>query len=75
MMRNAFAALVAIACSAGLALQFSASYGNSHHVLATMWTLARFFTIISNLALARGPGGFAALASCCGLVMALHGYR
>ena len=51
-MRNVAAALVAIICWAGLALQFSASYGQSHDVAATVWTLARFFTIISNLVVA-----------------------
>ena len=51
-MRNVAAALIAIVCWAGLALQFSESYGQSHDVVATVWTLARFFTIISNLALA-----------------------
>ena len=49
---RAGAALIALVCWAGIALQFSASYGHSHDVLTTLWTLARFFTIISNLALA-----------------------
>jgi hypothetical protein len=51
-MHKAAAALVALVCWAGIALQFWASYGHSHDVLVTLWTLARFFTIISNLALA-----------------------
>jgi hypothetical protein len=59
-MRNAAAVLVAIVCWAGLALQFSASYGQSHDVAATLWTLARFFTIISNLALALAMTAVAA---------------
>jgi len=46
------AALVAIVCWAGLAIQFSATYGSLHHVLASLWVLARFFTIITNLFLA-----------------------
>ncbi len=33
-------------------MQASASYGHTHDVLATTWALARFFTIISNLAIA-----------------------
>ena len=75
-MRNAIAALVAIACWAGLALQFAATYGNSHHVLATMWTLARFFTIISNLALALAMTAVAAgrrlsAAAMSGLTLAI----
>ena len=51
-MHRAAAALVAIICWAGLAIQFSATYGSQHHVLATLWVLARFFTVISNLAVA-----------------------
>lgn len=51
-MRNAFAALVAIVCWAGLAIQFSATYGHQHHVVTTLWTLARFFTILTNLIVA-----------------------
>lgn len=48
-MRNAAAALVAIACWAGLAIQFSASYSYHHQVAATVWVLARFFTVLTNL--------------------------
>ncbi|HVI05942.1 MAG TPA: Pr6Pr family membrane protein [Sphingomicrobium sp.] len=51
-MRNIAAAFVAIVSWAGLAVQFSASYQNHHHVLATLWILARYFTIITNLFLA-----------------------
>jgi len=51
-MHKAAAALIALVCWAGIALQFWASYGHSHDVIVTLWTLARFFTIISNLALA-----------------------
>ena len=46
------AALIALVCWTGIALQFSATYGHSGGVLLTLWTLARFFTIISNLAIA-----------------------
>ena len=46
------AALIAIVCWAGLAVQFSATYTNQHDVLASLWVLARFFTIITNLLLA-----------------------
>lgn len=52
MMPRAAAALVAIVCWAGLAIQFSVTYGSQHHVLPTVWVLARFFTILTNLALA-----------------------
>jgi hypothetical protein len=51
-MPKAGAALVAIVCWAGLAIQFSATYGHQHDVVATLWILARFFTILTNLALA-----------------------
>jgi hypothetical protein len=46
------AAIVAIICWAGLAVQFSATYGNQQDVIATLWVLARFFTILTNLLLA-----------------------
>lgn len=52
-MRRVAATLIAFVCWAGILLQFWASYTFRHHDLAlTLWTLARFFTIISNLALA-----------------------
>ena len=51
-MGNVFAALVAIACWAGLAIQFSATYGHQQQVIGTLWTLARFFTILTNLLVA-----------------------
>ena len=46
------AALVAIICWAGLALEFSSSYANHPDVLVTLWILARFFTVLTNLLLA-----------------------
>lgn len=46
------AALIALVCWVGIALQFSATYGHTGDVLLTVWTLARFFTIITNLAVA-----------------------
>ncbi len=46
------AALVAIACWAGLAIQFSATYSNVHDVVRTLWVLSRFLTVITNLILA-----------------------
>jgi hypothetical protein len=49
---RAAAALIALICWAGLALQFSASYEQSHDLFSTIWVLARFFTIVSNFALA-----------------------
>ena len=58
-MRSIAAALVAIVCWAGLTVQFSASYQSHHHVVATLWILARFFTIITNLLLAVTMTGVA----------------
>jgi hypothetical protein len=52
MMRNAVAALVAIVCWAGLAIQFSATYGQGHPIVGTLWIMARFFTVLTNLAVA-----------------------
>jgi len=46
------AALVAIVCWAGLTVQFAATYGQQHDVLASLWIIARFFTILTNLILA-----------------------
>jgi hypothetical protein len=51
-MRNAAAALVAIICWAGLAIQFNATFASQHHVVPTLWVLLRFFTVITNLAVA-----------------------
>ena len=51
-MRSTAAALVALVCWAGLAVQFSATYGNQHDIASTLWVLARFFTITTNLLLA-----------------------
>ena len=46
------AAVVAIVCWTGLAIQFSASYANHPDVLVTLWILARFFTVLTNLLVA-----------------------
>lgn len=46
------AALVAIVCWAGLAIQFSVTYGSHPDALATLWILARFFTTLTNLLVA-----------------------
>ena len=51
-MRSAAAGIVALVCWAGLTIQFSATYAVQHDVGATLWILARFFTIITNLAVA-----------------------
>lgn len=51
-MPRAAAALVAIVCWAGLAVQFSATFGAQHNVAGSLWILARFFTILTNLLVA-----------------------
>jgi hypothetical protein len=51
-MPKAAAALVALICWAGLAIQFRATYASHHDVAATLWILLRFFTVITNLLVA-----------------------
>jgi len=52
-MARAAAAFIALVCWIGIGLQFWASFTFRHYDLVlTLWTLARFFTIISNLVLA-----------------------
>ncbi|HVU29308.1 MAG TPA: Pr6Pr family membrane protein [Sphingomicrobium sp.] len=51
-MARAAAALVAIVCWIGLALNFVAIHGAGHDSLTTLWILARYFTILTNLLLA-----------------------
>src|SRR4051794_18417329 len=51
-MGRAAAALVALICWLGLGVQFHATYANTGDVLATLWGLARWFTIITNLLVA-----------------------
>jgi hypothetical protein len=51
-MRNLAAALIAIVCWAGLAIQFAHSYGFEHQVPLTLWVIGRFFTVTTNLLVA-----------------------
>jgi hypothetical protein len=51
-MRSVAAALVALVCWAGLAIQFSATYAGQQDLAATAWILLRFFTVITNLLVA-----------------------
>jgi hypothetical protein len=51
-MPRAAAALVALACWAGLTIQFSVTYSAQHDVGLTLWVLVRFFTILTNLLVA-----------------------
>lgn len=53
------AALIALVCWMGLALNFSATYSVNGDVIATLWRLGHFFTIISNFALAIAMTGLA----------------
>jgi len=46
------AALLAIACWLGLLLNFVATYRAGHGSIATLWILARYFTILTNFFLA-----------------------
>jgi hypothetical protein len=46
------AAIIAIVCWVGLAIQLSASYANHADLISTLWSLGRFFTILTNLLLA-----------------------
>jgi hypothetical protein len=46
------AALIACAAWLGLTLQFLATYGHVGSVLAALWVLADFFTILTNLVIA-----------------------
>jgi len=46
------AVLVALVCWAGLAIQFSATYASTHSVAVTTWILLRYFTVITNFAVA-----------------------
>lgn len=46
------AALVALICSVGLVVQFNATIAQDHSVAQTLWILARFFTVLTNFALA-----------------------
>ena len=58
-MRNVAAALVAIVCWAGLAVQFAASYSSIHDIGGTLWVLCRFFTVTTNLLVAAAMTGAA----------------
>jgi hypothetical protein len=51
-MHRLAAAIVALIAWAGLAIQFASTYAAHHDVVATLWIIARFFTIITNLLVA-----------------------
>src|SRR4029079_13458060 len=58
-MHGAAAGLIALLCWAGIAIQLLTSYSQTHDVLTTLWNLARFFTIIGNLAVAAAMSAVA----------------
>ena len=51
-MPRAAAAVVALICWVALAVRFSVTYAETGDVLEALWVLARFFTILTNLAVA-----------------------
>ena len=51
-MHRLAAAVIALAAWAGLAVQFTASFGQSGSVAETVWILLRYFTVITNLLVA-----------------------
>jgi hypothetical protein len=51
-MRRFGAGLIALVCWAGIVIQFGDTYARTHGVGESLWILLRFFTIISNVALA-----------------------
>ena len=52
MMPRLAAAIIAIVCWIGLGIQFSASYADHVDLISTLWSLGRFFTILTNLLVA-----------------------
>ena len=48
------AGAIALVCWVGIALNLWTRYSHTHDLLASLWALARFFTILSNVALAIG---------------------
>ena len=59
-MRRIGAGLIALICWAGIVIQLGDTYARAHDVGESLWILARFFTIISNLALAIAMTALAA---------------
>lgn len=51
-MKRAGAGIVALTAAAGLAVQFRATLGQTGSISETMWILARFFTVLTNAAVA-----------------------
>lgn len=51
-MRRVSALAIAIIAWAALAIQFAATFGQGYAVAETLWVLLRFFTVLTNLAVA-----------------------
>jgi len=51
-MHRLAAAIIALAAWAGLALQFTATFGQTGSIAETIWILLRFFTVLTNLLVA-----------------------
>lgn len=51
-MHKVAAAVIALIAWIGLAVQFNATFGNSGSLGETLWVLARFFTVLTNLIVA-----------------------
>ena len=58
------AALIALSAWAGLAAQFSATYAAGYSVGETLWILLRFFTILTNIAVAATMSAIALGRAC-----------
>lgn len=68
-----FAALIALTAWTGLILQFEASVTQHPSIVAAFWDMARFFTMITNAALAVTFTGIASGTPCCTHPRALTG--
>ena len=58
-MARVAAVFIALVCWTGIAINLWNSYSHTHDLLATLWNVARFFTIICNVALAVAMTGVA----------------
>ena len=57
--KRAAAALVALSAAAGLAIQYRATHATTESVGATLWILLRYFTVLTNIAVALAFGALA----------------
>lgn len=53
------ASIVALVALSGLVVQFAATFAQTGSVGETLWTLARFFTVLANVAVVLAFGGIA----------------